>query len=129
MKLAILYQRLAAFILLVAFLAQSFSRVTIVADYYVNKSAYEKLCENKARTAIHCYGKCQMLKKIKQDSKPDEENGEKKSDERTISFFLCNYSNADFDVLSPIIIQAHFYSYPVAAVTDRSFDIFHPPII
>ncbi len=57
--------------MLAAFAAQTFSMCLIVPDYYSNKTAFVKKCENKARPQLLCKGKCQMLKKLKEEEKKD----------------------------------------------------------
>lgn len=57
-------QKIIAFILLVAFLGQTFNQGWYYLDYLVEKREYMKRCENKARPQLHCNGKCQLMKKI-----------------------------------------------------------------
>jgi hypothetical protein len=40
-----------------------FSSQFIRLDYLLNRASFVKNCENKARPALHCNGKCQMMKK------------------------------------------------------------------
>ena len=53
----IYYLKYTGFILLLAFVAQTFSKTFIVAGYYANTAAYAKNCENKAKTKMNCNGK------------------------------------------------------------------------
>ena len=45
-----------------------------MADYMVNLEAYKKGCVNKSKPMMHCNGKCQMLKKMKQQEGSSEAN-------------------------------------------------------
>ncbi|HMO61429.1 MAG TPA: hypothetical protein PKC39_00260 [Ferruginibacter sp.] len=127
MKTASTYHRLAALLLTVAFLAQTFSKGFIIADYYANTAAYIKNCINKARPQLHCNGKCQMMKKLAAEEKKAQEQAE-------------HFGNLKLEVLStksffPALVQRPSMlisanQYPVfnsGKVTDRSFDFFHPP--
>ena len=75
---------------------------------------------------MHCNGKCQVIKKIKEEEKKDQENSEKR--------------NAKFEVLSnksfyPIMFAPEFINganVKIAApyhlvITSFSLDFFHPP--
>ena len=72
-------KQITAAVLFLAFFAGSFSKLLIVADYFVNTSSYAKDCINKARPKMHCNGKCQMMMKLKAEEKKESENTEKKS--------------------------------------------------
>jgi len=75
-------KQLTAAILLLAFMASSFCRTVIVLDYFANTTAYAKSCINKARLNMHCNGKCQMMKKLEQEEKNDQENLERKAENK-----------------------------------------------
>ena len=60
--------------------AQVFSKATIIMDYYANTTAYSKKCENKARPGMHCKGKCQMMKKLKEEEKKEQETPGRKTE-------------------------------------------------
>ena len=63
-------KQLTAALLLLAFMAGSFCHTAAVLDYYYNNTAaYAKKCENKSRPAMHCNGKCQLMKKLQQQEK------------------------------------------------------------
>ncbi|MFY8004320.1 MAG: hypothetical protein ACOVNR_05730, partial [Chitinophagaceae bacterium] len=83
MKATITYKYITAFIILAAFLAQTFSKNFVMADYFTNTAKYAKNCENKAKPKMHCNGKCQMMKKLQQEEKKDQENPERKSENKS----------------------------------------------
>lgn len=68
---------------MLALLFQTFSKTFVVADYFLNTASYAKNCENKARPAMHCNGKCQMMKKMKQQENSDKQNPERKYDNKS----------------------------------------------
>lgn len=78
-----LIKRLIAFTLLLAFIAGTFSRLWVVADYYAFTSKYAKNCVNKARPTLHCNGKCQMMQKLKAEEKQETGSSEKNQKHRT----------------------------------------------
>lgn len=77
-----MFKQIIAFVFLLAFGVQTFSKAFIVFDYFANTKAYAKNCENKAKPIMHCNGKCQMMKKLKQEEKKDEQNPERKSENK-----------------------------------------------
>ena len=68
--------------LLFAFSAQVFSQAAIIMDYYTNTTAYSKKCENKARPQMHCKGKCQVMKKLKEEEKKEQEAPGRKAEQK-----------------------------------------------
>ena len=119
-------KQLTAIFLIVAFTVQTFSSGFVVLDYYSNTASFAQNCENKARPKMHCNGKCQMMKKLKQEEKQDQQNPERKSENKigvlsSKSFF---YSSAT--VFSSIVIKAAAVekNYPL---TDIAYSFFHPP--
>ncbi len=74
-----MFKQLTVILILFAFLMQTFNRVVIVTQYYTNTAAFAKNCENKAKPQLKCNGKCQMMKKLKQEEKKDQQNSERKS--------------------------------------------------
>jgi len=122
------YKSLTAIIILAAFLAQIFSRALIVADYYANTGKYAVNCVNKAKPMMHCNGKCQMMKKLKQEEKKDAENPERKPENKN----EIQLSSKSYFAATQTPVTVLFRSYTIVLNSDghsidRSFDIFHPP--
>ncbi|CAN5524093.1 hypothetical protein BH11BAC3_BH11BAC3_37350 [soil metagenome] len=67
---------------LAAFAIQTFDSAFIVVDYFANTKAYAKNCENKEIPKMHCNGKCQMMKKIKQEQKKDQQNPDRRGENK-----------------------------------------------
>lgn len=57
---------------------QIFSRFAIIADYKINTRDYAEHCENKQKSNLHCNGKCQMIKKLNQEEKKEQQTPERK---------------------------------------------------
>jgi hypothetical protein len=117
----------ATILLLAAFAVQTFYKTFIVTDYYTNTSAYAKNCENKAKPQLHCNGKCQMMKKLKQEEKKDQQNPERKADNKdevisSKSFFASVNQIA-------LVSKIHYNFFNNNSVQDRTSDFFHPPTL
>lgn len=120
-----LYKQLAALLILVAFLAQNFNKVFILADYYANTQAFAKNCENTDKPEMHCNGKCQMMKKMKAEDKKDQQAPERKvQNEITLSsksFFatIPHFENTSNELIYPELQSPKEIKMP--------HTIFHPP--
>lgn len=123
-----LYNQIPALFVLAAFMAQTFSRNIIIADYYANADKYMQHCENKSRPMMHCNGKCQMMKKMRQEEKKDQENPERRSDNKnevslsSKSFFASLGTRPLTEIISSTSCPS-MIGLPI----DRNNDIFHPP--
>lgn len=111
--------------LLLAFLAQTFRQVAIVGGYYTDTNAYAQNCINKAKPQLHCNGKCQLMKKLKQEEKKDAQNPERRSNGKnevisSKSFFASVH---DMIFLNGSVHSCNHSGIPV----DRAAAIFHPP--
>lgn len=69
---------------------QTFSNAVIVGGYYLNTNEYAKNCINKQNTWMHCNGKCQLLKKLNQEER-QENQAQKAASAEVISSksFFC----------------------------------------
>ncbi|HVM88996.1 MAG TPA: hypothetical protein VMT76_12475 [Puia sp.] len=120
-------RKIFAFTIIVAMLYQAFNNSFLLADYYLNMASYLKNCENKARPKMHCNGKCQVMKKIREQEKKDQENAESKGGNKYEVFSSKSFF-ATVHILSsvrrPSTIPHHYLcSKPSVLITD----IFHPP--
>jgi hypothetical protein len=112
----------------VALLAQTFSKFFFMADYYANTSEYAQNCVNKARPAMHCNGQCQLMKKLQQAEKKDQENPERKGETKgevilsSRSFFTITHEIPALSISQSVYPQlTDRYSFNVSS------SIFHPP--
>ena len=122
-----MFRLITALVLLIAFGAQTFQQAVIVLDYYVNTSAYSKNCENKAIPTMHCNGRCQMMKKLKQQEKQDQQNPERRFNNKNEIFSPNSFFAFHFHSL-PLQLQEYFFM-PVEKLSSRSSGIFHPPCV
>ncbi len=120
-----MFKQLTVILLFTAFTVQTFNKAVIVFNYYTNTAAFAKNCENKAKPMMHCNGRCQMMKKLKQEENKDKQNPERRSDSKDEVLYFSK---------SQIIFQYNFASilmkYPSfnnSIIKDISFDFFQPP--
>ncbi len=120
-------RQLITIILLLSFAAHTFNKSFIVVDYYTNTAAYAKNCENKARPKMHCNGRCQMMKKLKQEENKDRQNPERRSDkqEEVLSTRSC-FAVVNFTPAA-VLIKTNYPTYFSGNVVDMPQSIFHPP--
>ena len=118
---------ITALVFILAFASQTFYKAFIVFDYVANTKAYARFCENKARPKMHCNGKCQMMKKLKDEEKKEAQNTDRKSENKnenilsSKSFYTSqlNLNSENRKIYSPIFNTGGEIKMP------RSH--FHPP--
>ena len=115
-----------AFIFLTAFAMQTFTKAFIVFDYVANTKNYAKNCVNKARPKMHCNGKCQMMKKIQEEEKKEQQNQDRKDEAKnqvlsTKSFF------ASLTPIQPTIVSVAYTLPSNGKAIKMPRTHFHPP--
>ncbi len=114
-----------AIFLLVAFVAQTFSNGFVLIDYYTNTAAFAKNCVNKAKPKLHCNGKCQMMKKLQEEEKKDQQIPERKIGKKIE--IICSFSDL-FDFSSDLYFVARAINFEKShPIQDLSYSFFHPP--
>jgi hypothetical protein len=119
-----MFKQITACILLAALSLQTLKRVVVYIDYYTGTALYAKNCENKGRPMMHCNGKCQMMKKLREQEKKDSEMpGRRSTDDETISsksfFTSIHYFSPAAKTVYNFFIAYRLINMP------RS--VFHPP--
>ena len=119
-------KRILALLLLLSFAAQSFSQGVVLLNFYINRAyiAANK-CENRYRPMLHCNGNCILAKRMKQQEQNEKKNPELKMQAKyevvsSRSFFTAQ-------LLPALFLVVKYYSLKIASLTDRAYDIFHPP--
>jgi hypothetical protein len=124
-----LIRRIAAFLLLLVFFTQTFSRYLLVADYYVNTSVFIENCINKDRPWMHCNGRCQLCKKLhQQDNTEDKQAPERRSGNNGPETLYTASSYTDFNTLH--LVASTNGRYPELSAgkpVGMPRDLFHPP--
>jgi len=123
--LCAMLRQIAATILLLAFSVQTFSNPLIMLGYYANTAAYAKNCENKARPKMHCNGKCQLMKKMQQEEKKDQQYPERKTEGK--AEVLSSKSFFASLVIPVLILKELFVNPQTDRPVDRTLSVFHPP--
>ena len=110
-------------------MGQTFSKNLIEADYYFfSTSSYAKNCENKAKPQMHCNGKCQMIKKIKQEEKKNAQSPEQNKQTKN-EIPLSSRSYFPTIIFSNIQETDHFYiALQISKEIKMPRLVFHPPI-
>jgi hypothetical protein len=100
--------------------------------YQFNQQQIEKAyCENKARPAMHCNGKCYLAKQLKKIAKADNELPQKKNNpyasQAEIQFLSVTRITAIYnDSPLPLLSKVRFPKQ-LGEVTSFSTSLFHPP--
>jgi hypothetical protein len=121
-----MFRQITAILFLVAFSAHIFDQAVIVLEYYANTAAFAKSCENKARPTMHCKGKCQLMKKLKEEGKKEQQFPERKgSDKNEVVSSRSFFASSTFAQSGVLQSTSSFYftSFPQGFHSD----IFHPP--
>ncbi len=120
-----MFKRIAAILLLLAFSAQTFSSPFFLLDYYMNTTVYAKNCINKAKPKMHCNGHCQVMKKMQEEEKKEQQNAGRKTENKlqvlsSRSFFGC---------LPPVrlVILEQTRKEKQYSLADMAYSFFHPP--
>ncbi len=121
-----MYRQIIAFLLLFAFMLQTFSKTFIVAGYFTNTKAYAKNCENKAKPKMRCNGKCQMMKKLKQEEKKDEQNPQRKIENEYVLSSKSFYPSLKINITPKR--SAFLVIISTGRAVKRSYPLLRPPI-
>jgi hypothetical protein len=118
--------KLVASILLLAFLGQTFDQGFFYLDYLVKKKEYLARCENKSRPQLQCKGKCQMMKKIREQQ--EREQGEAPELKLAAKAEVIAPGLRIHVPVPPTLDTRHsFLPLNTGVVVDRSTTLFHPP--
>jgi hypothetical protein len=113
--------------LLLAFMATTFSRAVIVADFYANQDYIAKnLCENRDKPMMHCGGTCHLRKRLAREDNQDKNNPERRMENRNEVLFMEEQSaflTAPFRTTGIL----PYSLIPTGTPVDRASAIFHPP--
>jgi hypothetical protein len=121
-----MFRQLTILILLLSFSMQSFYNVAIVAEYLLNPDKYAKVCVNKALPQLRCNGKCQMMKKLKEEENKERENPLHKVEKPT-EIFSTFYQTAAIPVPSSELLQRKYEVLIPARLSNWATSLFHPP--
>lgn len=119
---------IAAPILILLIMTQTFSQWFVLAAFKINQSYIAKnTCENRFRPQLNCNGNCVLMKKMKQQEK--EEQNAPGLLKLEISTVILS-SRTFFATLLSLPVQSYTSSFAVfnaGKPVDRTFTVFHPP--
>lgn len=117
---------LAGICLLIALLAQTFSKTIIFFAFKTNQDFIaQNLCENRLNPGMHCNGKCHLRKQLQKDEQKNPtlpsalktlDEALAQSEEPSAASFIAFFSG----------LQA-YADYHTAFTSREPADIFHPP--
>ncbi|MCC7524952.1 MAG: hypothetical protein IT250_09025 [Chitinophagaceae bacterium] len=119
----------SAAILLLSFMAQVLSSPFIVFDYYINTATYATNCINKTKPELHCNGKCQMAKELKQVEDQEQQNPAGEHDYKAPVFL---FSKSWFTIVPEgwnTAFESKYAEFQDAGTIDISTPFFHPPTV
>jgi hypothetical protein len=120
-----MFSKIAASILLMAFVLQTFASPFIMIDYFVNTAAYAKNCVNKTKPKTHCNGKCQMMKKIQEQENKDQQHSQRKAQNKlpvlSSKSFFCSVK------IFSTVKENKYSIYNIKFTYKRASSVFHPP--
>jgi len=114
-----------AILLLIVFFAHCFTESFIVIRFYANQAYYASICENKARPMLHCNGKCQLARKLRQAEKKDQQNSGRRLDNNNNEVIF--FPPAIYNFYCASLFNNHFGCVQDNHTVDFSLSIFHPP--
>jgi len=123
---SVMFRQITTILLLAAFSLQVFNKAILVADYYLNCSAYIEKCENKAVPEMNCEGKCVVSKKMKDEEKK-EQNSELKRQGTEIVCLKTAYTSLVPENFTLVRIFNKNYCFCIPA--NYRSEIFHPPAL
>jgi len=120
-----MFRQITALIFMMAFVIQTFSAPFIMLDYYANTSIYAKKCVYKEKPKMHCNGKCQVMKKMREEEKKEKQDQERKPTFKTQTIssksFFCTV------VIDLLNLEKSYLKENSYLPSSPSKDFFHPP--
>lgn len=114
-------------ILMLAMLAQTFTQEFYYLSYLVDRADFEQNCINKAKAWLHCNGKCQLMKKIVESEKKQQNAPEMKLAGKSTVFFVNRTSYNDLFIAEQRSVPLFYNSLTYSPGFSKK--IFHPPAV
>jgi hypothetical protein len=115
-----------AILLLLAFMASTFSKAVIVADFYANQDYIAKnLCENRGNPMLHCCGRCKLKKRLAREDNQDQNNPERRAENKEVLFV----EGAALSLKAPFLLSVAvpYGAFVGHGPVDQPARIDHPP--
>lgn len=121
-------RRLLILTIVISLLIQNFSRVGVLAHFYLNqKTITEKYCVNKARVKLHCNGKCFLAKKLRKADADEKNQTERLLKQDTVHMFYQSGYYFSFKTISQLLPVLLCRYYLPLHIPDFYQQIFAPP--
>jgi hypothetical protein len=122
-------KRAIAVLFLLIWVSQIAGRHIISLEFYLNQQFIAKnLCENRDKPYMHCNGKCQLRKKLREEDKRDQENPERKADAAVSDFTLQQAGQQLYKPLIPASIKDYEWPSAIGTPVDQPHFVFRPPL-
>lgn len=118
-------KKITAFVLLLAFMANTFNQASLVLGYHLNKAAFMKNCENKYRPELECNGQCQLMKKLEQQRKEEQKFPELKLENKTEVVCFHTFFPANLSINNDT--KPDYFTLSDTRTFDQPSVVFHPP--
>ena len=123
---AIMFKYTTALFLFISFALQTFKGGFVILNYYTNTAAFAENCINKAKPKLQCNGRCQMMKRLQEQEKKDQQIPERKLENKVEIFSSGSFF---FNIEIPFLcIEPEIF--PVEKkppLADIAYSFFHPP--
>ena len=107
-----------ALLLLLAFVASTFSKAVVVAGFYANQDYIAKnLCENRDNPKMRCCGRCLLRKRLARENNQDQNNPEGRAVTKEVLFI--DQLTGDLDAPFATMTTFPYAAYPVRRPIDR----------
>jgi len=123
---AIMFKYTTALFLFIAFAFQTFKGGFVILNYYTNTAAFAKNCINKTKPKLQCNGKCQMMKKLQEQEKKDQQIPERKL-ENKVEVFSSGSCFSSLEIPFLCIVPEIFPVEKKPPLADIAYSFFHPP--
>lgn len=122
-------RKVIAVFFLLAWAYQLADRYVVLLDFYLNQDYIAKnFCINRAAPEMHCNGKCQLARKIKEEEKKEKDNpGRKQENRQENSYCAATIDQQIRPALSGLLNTRYPIHLIIGGPTDQPAAIFHPP--
>lgn len=120
-----MFQRIVALLLICTIISAHYSKLYVFAGFELNKNYIAaKLCENKARPELACFGKCFLKKKLEQAEKKQAQ--QERQQQKNLFQEIAKVDSNQFFFNTQIVAEINT---PVQLDYSllRTSSIFHPP--
>ncbi|NDC41345.1 MAG: hypothetical protein EBZ77_07325 [Chitinophagia bacterium] len=113
----------------ISLLLQTLGQLVAVADYYAHKDYIARnLCENRARPAMRCEGKCCLKKRLAREAKQHAPGSKRQKTEQVVVLSMPN-GTIELPIFTPVGNTPRFFTYNDMRTVAYNGNCFHPPTV